>query len=406
MYTAALKLADIAARSLFVLLALFALPPREAGQFGLLVTLIGLFGFVCGFERYLDLQRLLVGRGEAWADQLVVATLRFFAVNYLIVLPALAALLVGWVELPRLLVVAGLLIAVAEHLASEVYRFVLLLPRHRVLLGIGVARNLLLLATTWALVWRSNADLQLAPLLLAWTAMAVVGTLVCAAGFLARMDRGPTTVDALPQFADHYRASLTHFMIGLVAIASLQADRLLASSLLPLETAGVYFRQVFVATVAYQAFGVLSHNRVMPGVYRCMADGQLSAARLIIKREIQRVVPLTLILVASILGLSLLDPGSFELLRSIAPAYLSLLMLGYLMRGLADYNSLVLNGMRRERDVFRAQAGSLLVSIAAGVALTPQFGLPGQVAATLIGVTIYAGASSFLTRRTLFPEGK
>ena len=405
MHTATLKLADIAARSLFVLLALFALPSRDAGQFGLLVTLIGLFGFLCGFERYLDLQRLLVGRSDAWADQLVTATLRFFGVNYIVGLPALAALLLLWVDLPWPLVVAGLLIAVAEHLASEIYRFVLVLPRHRALLVIGVARNLLLLAITAGLAWRSNAALQLAPLLHAWAALALLGALTCAAWFRARMDRRHTTTDALPQLTENYRASLTHFLTGLLAVAALQADRLLASSLLPLETAGVYFRQVFVAMAAYQAFGVLSHNRVMPDVYRCMADGRLSAARIIIKREIHRVVPLTLALIGCVLALELLEKGSFELLQRIAPAYLAMLMFGYLMRGLADYNSLLLNGRRRERDVLLAQASSLLVSIAVSVALTPRFGMPGQVVATLIGVAFYAGVSSYLTRRNVFAEG-
>lgn len=402
MHTATLKLADIAARSLFVLFALFALPSREAGQFGLLVTLIGLFGFLCGFERYLDLQRLLVGRSDAWADRLVTATLRFFGVNYLVGLPALAALLRLWVDLPWPLVVAGLVIAAAEHLASEVYRFVLVLPRHRALLVIGVARNLLLLAIAAGLAWRNDAALQLAPLLHAWAALALLGALACAAWFLARMDRMRTATDELPRLADNYRNSLTHFLTGLVAVAALQADRLLASSMLPLEAAGVYFRQVFVALVAYQAFGVLSHNRVMPDVYRCMANGRKSAALTIIKREVRRVVPVTLVLIALVLALGLLDTGRFDLLHRIAPAYLAMLMLGYLIRGLADYNSLLLNGMHRERDVLGAQATSLIVSIATSVALTPRFGVPGQVVATLIGVAFYAGVSSIFTRRNVF----
>ena len=79
--TAALKLTDIAARSLFVLLALFALPARETGQFGLLLTLIGFFSFVVGFERYLDLQRGLARLAASEGDQLVVSTLRLNAAH-------------------------------------------------------------------------------------------------------------------------------------------------------------------------------------------------------------------------------------------------------------------------------------------------------------------------------------
>lgn len=406
MLTALLKLADIAARSAFVLLGLFSLTAREAGQFGLTVTLIGLFGFVCGFERYLDLQRVLAGRSDAGADRLVATTLRFFGVNYLIGLPILAFLLLGWVELPWPLMVAGLLIAVSEHLSSEVYRFVLLLPRHRALLTIGVVRNVLLLATAATFAWRSGADLQLLNLMFAWAALAFVGMALCAAWFFARMDRRSAPVETIPSVAENYRSSLTHFLIGLVAIASLQADRLIASSFLPFETAGVYFRQVFVAMVAYQVCGVLSHNRVVAEVYRCMANRQLSTARSIIKREIYRVVPLTLTLIALILSLELIDIARYGFLDRIAPVYVAMLMLGYMMRSLADYNSVLLNGMRRERDVFYAQAGSLLVSVAAGVALTPRFGLPGQVVATMIGASLYASVSTFLTRRNVFAAGK
>lgn len=406
MLTAALKLADIAARSLFVLLALFTLPSREAGQFGLLLTLVGLFGFICGFERYLDLQRMLVGRSDAHADRLVAATLRFFGVNYIVALPLLAGLLLMWVELPAPLIAAGLLIAVAEHLASEVYRFVLLLPRHRALLGIGVARNLLLLAVAAALAWRGDSVLRLAPLLVAWTALALLGTLACAAMFLTQMIRSHTVTEARPGLVDSYRASRTHFLIGLVAIGSLQADRLLASSLLSFETAGVYFRQVFVAMVAYQAFGVLSHNRIMPSVYRYMAEGQLACARMVITREMYRVVPLTLILIATALALDLFEAGQFEVLDRIAPIYLAMLMLGYLLRGLADYGSLLLNGMRRERDVFRAQTFSLLGSVGASVVLTPQFGLPGQVLATLLGATLFAAAACLYARPHLIGAGE
>ena len=404
MHTATLKLAEIAARSLFVLLALFSLPERQAGQFGLLVTLIGLFAFLCGFERYLDLQRLLVGRSAAWADQLVVATLRFFGVNYIVGLPVLGVLLLLWVDLPLPLVVAGLLIAVADHLASEIYRLVLVVPRQRELLLICVGRNLLLLIIAGWLVWRGDTALQLAPVLTAWVVLAVLGTLACAVWFLTRMDRGQVNAEGLPRLTDCYRSSLTHFLIGLVAVAALQADRLLASSLLPLEDAGVYFRHVFVAMVAYQAFGVLSYNRVMPNVYIYMADGRLGDARNIIKRETYRVVPLALALIACVLAIELLVERRFGLLQHTVPAYLAMLMLGYLLRGVADYYSMLLNSRRRERDVLLAQASALLVAITISLALTSRYGILGLVVATLFGAASYAGVSSYLTYRNVFAQ--
>ena len=106
--TAALKLGDIAARSLFVLLALFALPAREAGQLGLLLTLAGFFSFFVGFERYLDLQRTLARLATPQGADVLLSTLRLHATHCVVAIPVLTAALLWWVQLPAELVVAGL----------------------------------------------------------------------------------------------------------------------------------------------------------------------------------------------------------------------------------------------------------------------------------------------------------
>ncbi len=91
MLIAATKLVDIAARSLFVLLALYALPVRSTGLFGLALTLIGFFAFLSGFERYADLQRRMVDTTDGQADRLIISTLIFYSVNYALWLPVLPA---------------------------------------------------------------------------------------------------------------------------------------------------------------------------------------------------------------------------------------------------------------------------------------------------------------------------
>ncbi|HYJ10974.1 MAG TPA: hypothetical protein VEX18_18255, partial [Polyangiaceae bacterium] len=111
MLIAVMKLGDTAARSLFVLIALYTLPERTTGQFGLALTLIGFFAFLCGFERYADLQRRLVGKSTAEADQLILWAVRFFAVNHLLWTPVLLTLLLYWVDLEASL--AGLCLIIA-----------------------------------------------------------------------------------------------------------------------------------------------------------------------------------------------------------------------------------------------------------------------------------------------------
>lgn len=396
--TAALKLADIAARSLFVLLALFSLPARETGQFGLLLTLIGFFAFGVGYERHPDLQRNLARLDPAHADQLVFSTLRLYAAHYLVAIPVLTALLVGWVDLPPSLAAAVVVIAVGEHMANEAYRLAVVLPRFRILMTVGLAKNLVLLAGGASLWWWGGRALQLPTALLAWAVLSLLSLAVLVAACRRRI---PGRGGSVTPLATQWRVSRTHFLIGLVAILSLQADRLVAGSFLGLETAGIYFRHVFLASVAYQALGVLSFNRVLPAVYRRLAAGDDTGARLILRREKRIVVPLCLTIAGATSTLALLDASRWSILKKVVPVYLALLVLSFLIRGLADYNTLLLNGAYHERDVFRSQLTAMTVSIIAGVFAAQHFGLPGLLLTTLLGSILYLIFSGFFCDKIL-----
>ena len=87
-----------------------------------------------------------------------------------------------------------------------------------------------------------------------------------------------------------------------------------------------------------------------------------------------------------------------ERTRRVVPLYLATLMVAFLMRGLADYNSLLLNGAYRERDVLRSQTIAMAVSISISVVTTPMFGLPGLLFTTLLGTTLYALLSGYASR--------
>lgn len=395
MFTASLKLADLAARSLFVLLVLFTLPERETGQFGLLLTLVGFFAFFVGFERHADLQRVLARVADDRGDQLVVSTLRLYAVNYVAALPLLAVLLVVWVNLSPGLVALSLVIAVGEHVNNETYRIAVILARYRKMLVIGLIKNCLLLVVGALLLWVSGSPPQLAPIITMWAVVSALSLLALGIAFSKHTLRRAGAITGIP---DQFRASYTHFLTGLVAIVSLQADRLIAGLFLPLEVAGVYFRHVFLASVAYQAFGVLSFNRILPSVYLCIAEGRPKDAVFIIRRERRLVIVLTLALIALTLSLDLLDKRAWSGLDRVVPFYLAALMLAFLVRGIADYNALLLNGAYRERDVFRSQTVAMTVSISVSVVTTPMFGLPGLLFTTLLGTTLYAALSRYMCR--------
>jgi len=396
--TAALKLADIAARSLFVLLALFLLSARETGQFGLFLVLVGFFGFAAGYERHPDLQRVLVQLDSSRGDQLVVSTLRLYFAHYIVTVPALLILLVWWVDLPYALVAACCAITIGEHFTNESYRVAVIVPRYRALMAIGLVKNVLLLACMAVLLLPGRPQIDLAALLWLWGVLSLLS--LAALGFaFRRFVRG--RAGPLMPFVKQWKASRTHFLIGLVAILSLQADRLLAGSFLTLEAAGVYFRHVFLASVGYQALGVLSFNRILPQVYTVMRRGDRHSARNILNRERRRVVPLCIAIASACWVVKLPGLAHWDVAQQVIPLYLSVLVLAYMVRSLADYNSLVLNGAYRESSVLRAQLLAVVISAAVGLLAAPRLGVPGILAATLTGSVIYALTSGWLSHRIL-----
>ena len=402
MLIAATKLADIAARSLFVLLVLYALPVRSTGQFGLALTLIGFYSFLSGFERYADLQRRMIGTSAQQTDRLIVSTLRFYALNYLVWSPVLFALLILWVQLPLTLALLCLVIALGEHLSNEVYRIALIAPRHRPVLFAVLAKNVVTLTAVVTLLWARPATFDIDAVLTVWAITSFLGLLAIACGFMQTwaFDSLATAGGARLTQRQQYGSSQTHFLIGLVAMAALQADRLVAGALLSLEQSGLYFRHIFLASFAYQVFNVASYNRVAPRVYAHAHARQPWLAKAIIRRELTLLVPLAALLVAGFYGLNQSIFGNSKALESIKPDYLAVLTLGFLLRAFADFNALLLNAVYSERQVFISQSLAVGVAIAANLALTRLFGIAGTVATLAIGSTAYLVVSSIYTRRS------
>ena len=401
MLIALTKLADIAARSLFVLLCLYALPIRSTGQFGLALTLLGFFTLVSGFERYADLQRRMVGTDEVQTDRLIISTLRFYAVNYMLCVPVLLALLLLWVQLPPWLALMCVVVGVGEHLSNEVYRIALIAPRHRPVLFAVLAKNLALLVIVATVLWQRPALFSLGMLLATWALLSLAGISVIALAFVrtwAFTSFAQATGAGLRQ-RPQYMASRTHFLIGLVAVTCLQADRLVAGALLTLEQSGVYFRHIFLASFAYQVFNVASYNRIAPQVYLHTHAHQPTLARAVIRRELKWLVPSAALVAGTFywLGSPLFDGVAAA--RAINPNFLAVLTLGYLVRAFADFNALLLNGVYAERDVFTSQLAALGFAVVMNLVLTHLFGIVGTVATLVIGAAAYFIASSISTRK-------
>lgn len=402
MFIALIKLGDIAARSLFVLVVLYSLHARASGQFGLVLTLIGLFGFLSGFERYVDLQRILIGKAVSEVDRLIFSVLRFFGVNYVIWLPVLFILLYGWADLSIFSVCLCLLIAIGEHLANEFYRVALITNRHRSVLLVGLVKNLVLCVVVAGSILTKIWLFDLNQVLEFWASMSLLGLSISVFIFVrVSVPREKFVQREFVAVSDQYKRSAIHFAVGLVAVMSLQVDRLVAGGVLSFEDSGVYFRHIFLALSAYQVLGIISFNRVMPKIYSSIRADDLSTARMIIRRERLIYIALTGLLMIFVLLTALPPVSNLPMVRDSVQSYLILLLFAYLIRGLADYNALVLNALYLEGYVLRALTISVGLSMIISIVLTMQLGLPGLLLAVFIGAAIYLFITSFFSARAL-----
>lgn len=400
MLIALTKLADIAARSLFVLLVLYGLPTRSTGQFGLALTLVVFFSFFSGFERYLDLQRRMIGTSALQTDKLLVSAVRFYASNYLLCLPILFALLILWVDLPLVSSLLCLVIAVGEHLSAEVYRIALIAPRHRLALFAALAKNVALFGTVVVTLFAQHESFNIEWIFKVWALLSLAGIVLFAIAFwrtwafasLSQVEGVGSS--QLTQFI----ASRTHFMIGLVALTLLQADRLVVGALLTLEQSGLYFRHVLLASFAYQVFNVASYGRVAPRVYEHIHANRPASARAIIRRELNWLALGGGLVIFMFYLAASLQFSSMPVIRSINPNYLAILTVAYMVRALADFNALLLNGAYSERDVFVSQSMALGLAVAFNLTLTHFFGMAGAVATVMIGSFAYYAISSLYVR--------
>jgi O-antigen/teichoic acid export membrane protein len=396
---AAVKLVDIAARSLFLLLALFSLKEEGAGQFGLIVTLVTWFSFLIGYERYVDLQRSLIDRPIGEVASLLRAAGRFFAVNGAILLPILVLLLVKWVGLPSEVAFLYVVVAVSEHLSQEFYRLGVVLHQYRVALVPILAKNVALCVGMGILASVRDGSPTIIDVSWLWATISGIGLfLVVLVAIRTEQTEGqkPRGFRAL-SLRQQYGLSLTHFKLGLLALVSLQLDRLVVGAILPLDQGGLYFRHVMLVSFLYSGLTVLSYNRVLPTVYSSVQGKRPEVARSIVEVERKWVLILCVVGVVALAGLTL---GNFQAINDVglSTSFLSILLVAFALRICGDYNALQLNAAHREADVLRAFMLASVPSLAVTLGLCLKFGLAGAVASFALGAGFYLVTSQFFLR--------
>lgn len=389
-YLVVTKLLETLSRGLFVLVCTYRLPLEEAGRFGLLATVIGLLSFGLGFERQIDMQRQIGGRSQSAMRLRMADTLRFFAAHYLLVLPItmLAAMLAG---VPAWQVGLATVVVIGEHLSNQAYQAVLLNSRAYPLLLAASAKNSLQLVVVLYLSLRESDALTAQSILDVW-AMSCVGFVAIAATWWTLWMREPLPPqgDELPAqtLRDQYRASGLHFLVGLVAVAALQVDRLVVGGALDAADVGIYFRNVALAGLALQIFNIASFNRVAPSVYKHAREHTWQRCAEIVKVEYRR---FALVFVALVLLALLLDHLLGYPARRLGLQWLFVLIMtaGVLLRTAADYKGLLLLSLSGDQALFRNQAIAVLLGAAGLFLLSWSCHLPGAFVGAVLTPMLY-----------------
>lgn len=391
LYLVAVKLIDVGARAGFILTATYGLPIAQAGRFGLIATLVGLFAFAFNFERHIDIQRRSAGEPHPVFDRFVVQALKFFAFNWALMVPLFVLAVALWTQASWALLTLGVVVVVGEHLANQAYQYALINHRYYPMLVVVAAKNSVLAAIVLFRTLFAREGFDLVFVMELWAIGSVVCTLGLAAHFWRLRDPAPKTepfhfgVDILGQ----HKASFTHFLIGLIAILILQFDRLAVGGLMSFEQTGLYFRHTLLVSFAYQAFNIASFNRITPAIFAEARTESVPHLRRRVLREYLKTLAGTPLLLLLAWGADRLTDGVWTERFHLSLTLMGLLLFGFMLRAAADFHALILNARHAERHILISQGIAFAIGATLLVLLTWRFGVYGAAFAAIATSALY-----------------
>jgi O-antigen/teichoic acid export membrane protein len=407
----AIKLIEVFSRALFTVGVTYLLTIEAAGQFGLANTLIGLFAFGFGWERHIDIQRRLAGHNGVTFDRAVRALPKFWAFNYLAMVPILLGFTIVLARLDWQLSLIVAVIAICEQVGNAIYNLSVIDNRYRKLVAVVAGKSALLaLAVVYAFLF-APALLRLDTVLWLWAMVAGLSVVAMAIGWLRIRQQHSADTEGTDQPAlvhtgifEQHRASFTHFITGALAVLIIQIDRLVVGSLLPLDDVGLYFRHVVIVSFAYQFFNVASYNRKLAEVFKLARESDFSGAKRSINREYLMVVTMVLL---GFVGGTMFDLSiHWRISQQLMLEYglVAILLAASVVRIYADFYALILNGQFQEKAVLRNQLIAFLMGFTALVGLTLWLGVYGTAIGSILGSLLYLGLNHASVRSISKPK--
>ena len=392
------KFAEIALRAVFVILVTYTLKLEEAGQFGIVVTLQGLASFAFGYERYIDLQRRLVGESAEIFDGAIFRAFLFFCGNYVLFSPFFLLALFFVADITGVILALCIAVAIGEHISNLAYHLTLVNSRYKIYLYASFIKTALVLVLICILIFLNSIDLK--RVLIVWGCLAGSLTLVTVICWLKTSSFKHTQIKALwNDIASQYNLSGTHFLIGLLAVLSLQLDRLVVGSILSFELTGVYFRHVLISALVYQIFNVGFYSRLVPTIFKAAKTTSADEIALLINRTYFKVLLFIALIFVFVFALGMIGDGVLLNRYSLDILVLSGLILACALRIRADLNALIFNAFYKEKLVLKIQFACVCIGIFLSVILTYVAGLYGTISATILMALIYVTYTYYSLKR-------
>jgi hypothetical protein len=396
MYLIAIKLIEILARAGFVAGITYSLRLSAAGQFGLVVTLVGLFALGFGWERHIDIQRRMAGESAAMFDRTVRAAMPFWLFNYAVMLPVFLLIAAAMARLEPVQLLCAAIVVVSEHIANQVYQMSLVERRYRPLVGLVAAKNLIVLAIALPDMLFAPSKLTLDFVLMTWASMSALSTLAILITWHRLRQDGPVVVEGpgpartgFESIWPQHLASFTHFRIGVVAFLMLQYDRLAVGTFAGLAEAGVYFRHVLLIFFGYQLYTVASFNRITPTIFGAAKHETVTALISCLRGEYLRL--LVLAVGAAVVGIALdvVLGGAISTKYHLSYLLAAILLTGTMLRIAADFAGLIVNARLHEKSLGHAQLIAFACGAALLASLTWWLGILGAAIANVVTSALY-----------------
>jgi len=382
-----LKLTDTVLRGMFLLLCTYRLGLVEAGRFGLTAALIAFTCFVLGYESFNDLQRRAAGQALHMVRRQLQDKLKFYFAHNLMVVPLAFLVLVYAFDWPYSVVVLVITIALAEHVSTQSYYASVLHPKNCPLLVLLTIKNAALLVSALFLYSSHQVQFTFENILLLWATVSAIYLVLSAVVWIAWPGMSAVKGTPMPTGARsvpaHYIASWWHFLTGFLAIVALQVDKAIVGATLDGHDVGIYFRNVTLTSLILQLFSIIYFTRSSPRIFAMSREGKFEQSRAIASTEFWRffvhsVAAFSVAWVAN----ALLDDPAAQL--GVSFVFLSILLVGVLMRAAADFMAVLLFSVGAARPVLRNQAIAIVFGVATFIGCAQAFGLPGAIAGSLV----------------------